>query len=120
MAPQWLTKVKEFVAGKRDPDPAEPPDGAPGKTGAVAKTGAVTGAKSPATSAKIDRPLWRHLLPMWMLIVGLLFTLCSELLKLWAILGYLLVVAAPIVYWLERIEFVLQQLVANQRRDDER
>lgn len=55
-------------------------------------------------------------LPTGMFILGLLLTICSQLIGLWAMLGYLLLVMAPIVYWLGRIEKRLAELIETNKR----
>lgn len=56
-------------------------------------------------------------LPLAMLIAGGLLTIFTELVGTWAILGYLLVTLAPVVYWLQRIE---RRLAENRARPRDR
>lgn len=48
--------------------------------------------------------------PVAMLVVGALLAAFTELIGPWAILGYLLLAVAPILYWLQRIESRLVEL----------
>lgn len=59
-------------------------------------------------------------LPLGMLISGLLITACSQLIGVWAILGYLLLVASPIVYQLNRIEKRLVETLHWRKEESRR
>ena len=59
-------------------------------------------------------------IPLAMLVVGLLLTACSELIGLWALLGFALLVASPVVYWLYRIERRLAKLIEARERSKEK
>lgn len=99
MAFEWATKLKNKVVELTTKKNA-------------AKTGS-----SPTSSYTIDAyqptptppmPTWRETLvdawPIFMLVAGVLISACTQLIGVWAILGYLLIVTAPIVHLLRKIE----------------
>ena len=49
-------------------------------------------------------------LPIAVLVIGGILTACSELIQLWAILGYMMLVSAPILHLLMRIDRNLKEL----------
>ncbi|MGL4464499.1 MAG: hypothetical protein ACRDD1_17425 [Planctomycetia bacterium] len=55
--------------------------------------------------------LFRTAVPLSMLLCGALLSGCTELIGPWAALGYALLALAPVVYWLQRIEQRLAELI---------
>lgn len=104
MAFAWAGKLKDKLvdmASKRQP--AKTPNG---PTAAYTIDASLPPATPPA-------PNWRDTLvdawPIFMLVCGILISACTQLIGVWAILGYLLVVTAPIVHLLRKIEMHLRR-----------
>jgi hypothetical protein len=55
--------------------------------------------------------------PTTMLVVGGLLTALAELIGLWGVLGYLLLVTSPVVFWLQRLEKKMAEVVDELRRN---
>jgi hypothetical protein len=55
--------------------------------------------------------------PALMLVIGLLLTVLAELIGLWGILGFLLLVGSPVVFWLQRVERKLGEVIDELRRN---
>lgn len=66
------------------------------------------------TPAGVRKPgaweVYLPILPLAMLTIGGLLTVCTHYIQAWAFLGYLLLVGSPIVYCLLRIERRLKEL----------
>jgi hypothetical protein len=94
----------------------------------VRTPGAATGLAEPVTARRDSRagsesppppspppPTWwdtyLDLVPLVMAIVGSLLTIFTEKIGAWALLGYLLLTVAPVVFWLRRIEKRLAELI---------
>lgn len=74
---------------------------------------------APEPTQAVSQPITLRTIPLLMAVVGGTLTGCSELIRGWAVLGYLLLTAAPMVYWLQRIEYRLAEqnrLLAERRR----
>ena len=103
--PSWFDSLKEKVFGPTAPSSTI--DAAP---------------MPPRRDSTIDRPpptpqvlslanaLWR-LAPYVVLGVGLAMTIFAQALSNWALLGFLLLASAPILFALRRIEDLLRELV---------
>ncbi len=68
-----------------------------------------------------ERNRWAQIielgLPASMLVIGLLLTALAELVELWGILGFVLLAASPVVYWLQRVERKLGEVADEIRRN---
>lgn len=98
MAFEWASKLKnKFVEMASQRGAA--------KTGAAQPSTYTIDAYAPPPPTT---PSWRDALvdawPAFMFVAGLLISACTQLIGVWAILGYLLVATAPIVYLLRKIE----------------
>jgi hypothetical protein len=114
MALDWLKKVRslaqEYVASRRQIPPAN---------GAYRPSGPYRDAlEEEFESTVAEPPSWTEVfvraIPVFMAVVGCLLTFFTEMIGAWAMLGYLLLVVAPIVYWLQRIEGRLAQIAAKK------
>lgn len=101
MALGWLNKLTHFVTRAKDSPIGD----------RVSELRDAIGRETrarPEHSEPTPAPTWSDSaldgVPMAMVIVGLVLAACTELIRVWAILGYLLIVVAPVVYWLRRIE----------------
>ena len=99
--PEWLDRLKQLIkpAATASSGDLERPD----------ELDRPPTATAPAPSPTfIDTLL--ALVPVALLGAGLLMTVFAERLKTWAVLGYLLLAAAPVTYFLQRIERRLAEL----------
>ena len=106
MAFKWVQRVKGWVAG-------DTPEGTATDSQEGAPTTPPPAAES-TDSSRLDGVL--RCLPLFMLLAGAGISACGELLGLWALLGYLLLVTSPVVYWLSRIEQRLAKVLELQRK----
>lgn len=56
------------------------------------------------------------LVPTTMLTCGALLTAFAELIGVWGVLGFLLLAASPVVFWLQRVERRLGEAVEELKR----
>ena len=95
MANDWIDKLRKFLPATKPEDPFEE------SSGTIQRTSTATPVASPWDA-------WAQLLragtPIFMISVGTILAIFTELVGIWAILGYALITAAPIVYLLIRIE----------------
>ncbi|MFO0945975.1 MAG: hypothetical protein U1D30_08520 [Planctomycetota bacterium] len=103
MAFEWVSKIKKYLPTSKsttvaDADAYLPPPPS----------------RSESTVPPSPFDLWmrtaRGGIPVAMLIVGGMLAGFTELIGIWAILGYGLIAAAPIVFFLHRIELRLTEL----------
>ena len=77
-------------------------------------------AKVVEQTKQTERNRWAHIielgLPASMLVIGLLLTVLAQLVELWGILGFVLLAASPVVYWLQRVERKLGEVADEIRR----
>lgn len=106
MAFQWLNKLRDRVLeATRPPVETGPP-----------VPGTVEGrSEPPGPQATTWLQMLAAAIPLFMFVIGILLAAFTELVRLWAILGYLLIVTAPIVYWLRRIDARLVELQKHLR-----
>ena len=109
MAWKWVRDARNLLPGGKKSPPEEEEkddDEAP-----------VAAAPAPPTSWwSLVRQVFFSSIPLGMLIIGALLTAFAELIGLWAVLGYLLLSSAPVVYWLQRIEQRLDRLAAKRAK----
>lgn len=104
MAFEWATKLKNKIVE------------------AASSRSATKQGTTPTSSYTIDAyqppptpptPSWWDTLidawPAFMLVAGLLIAACTQLIGIWAILGYLLIVTSPVVHLLRKIERSLRR-----------
>lgn len=120
LLPGWLrsatTAVVDRVAGVSGEDAKGPPP--EGQRPDSQRPNPSSGKSSPppqqqqpkAAPPRSAKEMVLRAVPLAMLVIGALLTACAELLEGWYVLGFLLLVAAPIVYWLQRIEARLAKL----------
>jgi hypothetical protein len=104
--PEWLDRLKQLVkpASKANAAEYERPE----------ELDRPQTSTPPAPQAFMD--VLVALLPAALLGAGLLMTIFAERLKTWAVLGYLLLAAAPVTYFLHRIERRLAELAELWRQ----
>ena len=71
-------------------------------------------------TAQTEKKRWAQIVevgvPTSMLVVGGLLAGFAELIGVWALFGFVLVAASPIVYWQQRIEKQLKEMTDELRR----
>ena len=109
----WLDRLKEFIPTRA---PAAPPDDSALLHGPPAPD-------APAESAPARIPTYlkwaasvRLYFPLGMFVIGGMMSACTQLIGTWAFLGYLLLVTAPIVYQLQRVERALDRVYERRVR----
>ncbi len=114
--PNWLNKVRELLPARLKQS-----------IGAIEATDdraeddlAPSGTASGPPASESWASIFRRAIPLAMLILGGLIAACTELVGLWAILGYLLLASAPIVYLLQRIEATLMEILKVKQQASRR
>jgi len=116
MAFRWLQRVRNLLPGGNDVS-------ADRELSNVHQPSRVeTDERAPQTTSwwELVQQLVLAGIPLGMLCVGLLLTVCAELIGLWALLGFGLLIASPIVYWLYRIEKGLARLIEARERSKDK
>lgn len=119
MADNWVKKVSDWVSEQREKRR---------RHHALEKAGAHQKIEELSTKEAEEqlRPAGRGFFNFWemivpgfplgMLAIGVLLSACTELIGIYAILGYLLIATAPIVYILNRIERrIAKWIEANEK-----
>ena len=107
----WLSQAANLIAKAIKKQPP----------GTVLPTPEPTGPepRAPAPAPISEDKTWREsllrALPLAMLILGALLSSCGELIGSWVLLGYLLLVATPIVFWLGRLDQRLVEMIKSLR-----
>lgn len=102
MAFEWVGKLRKYLPARGDFGSATD-NGAYG----APPTGDPT---APPSQLQAWLKVVRGGVPVAMMVVGILLSAFTELVGLWALLGYALLAAAPIVYFLVRVEQRLIEL----------
>ena len=106
--PEWMDRLKDAArAALHRAD-------APAATAAAAEDNGAEPPDTPETASFLATVA--KLLPAVLLGVGAALTLFAAQLGNWAVLGFLLLAAAPISYQLQRLERRLKELVDLQKR----
>jgi hypothetical protein len=110
MARGWINKVREFVS--RTKELTGPERELDRRESSTREPRPRLEPCQPPPSTWVDTLL--DGVPLAMFIVGAVLSACTELIRAWAILGYLLLTVSPVVYWLRRIE---KRLAENERKN---
>jgi hypothetical protein len=97
---------------------------------ATSEDGAAAPPHQPATETEVriveqavqtEATRWKTIVetgvPMGMLVIGSLLTVFAELIGVWGVLGFLLVAASPIVYWMQRLERRMREMTEEIRKN---
>jgi hypothetical protein len=114
-----MPSLQEIFSTVRQLLPRRSPDDAATPTAGPAPI-TETEAKVVEHAKQTEKSRWNHIIelgvPASMLVIGLLLTCLSELIGLWGLLGFLLLVTSPVVYWLQRIERKMAEVADELRR----
>lgn len=122
MAFKWVSKVRRLLPGSSSPEQDEPEE----VREAVAELrNSASKPPAPKEEPSVNHPppwmtMFIQQIPTSMLVIGLLLSACAQLISVWAFLGFLLVAASPIVYWLRRVEKKLDELIEVTRKRSDR
>ena len=111
--PPWFDRLKERILRARSEVEA-PIDEAPTSPYRDSVMERPPTTPPPKPTPTLANALWR-LGPYVVLGIGLAMTIFAERLRSWAILGFLLLASAPILFALRRIEELLKELVETNK-----
>lgn len=125
MAFKWVSKIRGLLPGQQH-DGVDDTELAPGDDllAGTTQVSVQPGKAEPKPEARpqAEPPPWMTMVvnqtPSIMFVIGILLTVCAQLIQVWAFLGFLLVAGAPIVYWLRRIETRVCELIEVTKKKD--